>query len=95
MAVDATLRLEALRREIHQLQSDIATGRTTLSEVLSRDDDAAQFVYVVKVLESVPGIGKVAARAHLARLGVAEHAHCGELEPDVRTALIEISRSAS
>lgn len=91
MAVDATLSLETLRRGIQQIQAEIASGATTLAEVFARGDDAARFVYVVKVLESVPGIGKVAARAHLTRLGVAEHVQCGDLDEDVRRQLVAIS----
>lgn len=91
MAVDATLHLETLRRGIQQVQADLASGATTLAAVFARDDDAARFVYVVKALESVPGIGKVAARGHLAHLGVSEHAQCGDLDDDVRRQLVAIS----
>lgn len=95
MAVDATLRLESLRRGIQQIQANLASGVTTVATVLSREDDAARFVYVVKVLESVPGIGKVAARAHLDRLGVPEHTQCGDLDDDVRRRLVAISEGAA
>jgi ribosomal protein S13 len=41
-----------------------------LRSVFESTDSTATYLYVVKALENVPGIGKVRARAILAEVGV-------------------------
>jgi hypothetical protein len=89
MAVGAALHLEALRRGLEQAQADIARGSLGLGAVFESDDSTLQYLYVVKAVESVPGIGKVRARAILAQVGVEEHAHCGDLDLSSRREILQ------
>ena len=86
--------LAELRNEIANLCSDISTGRKTLETVFadqqSGDDVAAcNYVYVVKILERVPGVGKVAARRILAEIGVADRCSVGSLTDIERRRILE------
>ena len=89
MAVGAALHLEALRRGLEQAQADIARGSLSLGAVFESEDSTLQYLYVVKAVESVPGIGKVRARAILAEVGVEEHAQCGDLDPASRREILQ------
>ena len=63
MAVGASLHLGALRRGLEVAQENLASGVVTIADVLSSHDPILQYLYVVKVVENVPGVGKVRARA--------------------------------
>jgi hypothetical protein len=80
----STLSLTELRAEIAILCSEVATGRQTIDAVLTgqhagHDNPAWSYVYVVKVLEQVPGIGKVAARRILSEIGIEDRCSVGSL----------------
>ena len=89
MTARAMLNIEALRQGLIQLQDDLASGKVSLDSVFASTDATAEYLYVVKALESVPGVGKVRARAILSDLGIAEHAHCGDLAAGERRAICD------
>ena len=95
MASGATLNIDALRRGLGEIQRDLAAGVVSLRSVFESTDSTATYLYVVKALENVPGIGKVRARAILAEVGVGEHVHCGDLNDAQRRAILERSESRS
>ena len=89
MAVGASLHLGALRRGLEVAQENLASGVVTIVDVLSSHDQTLQYLYVVKAVENVPGVGKVRARAILAELGIEEHAHCGDLDASARREILD------
>lgn len=84
-------RLTSLRRQIVALIESVEAGRTTLGEVLDRGDrdEVAGFVYLVKVAEVMPGVGKVRARRVLESLGFGERTRVGEVPASARRSLVE------
>lgn len=88
MTARATLDLAALREGLNEVQDELASGSRSIDSVLESVDPVAQYLYVVKALESVPGVGKVRARTICSEVGVAEHAHCGDLRADERREII-------
>ena len=54
---------------------------------------AQAYVYVVKALEVVPGIGKVRARAIMREIGIEERCNIGSLTDDQRRLLQEALQS--
>lgn len=75
--------LTELRQEIGNLCQQIALGNRSFADLISlseSDRNAAEsYVYVVKVLEAVPSIGKVRARRIMADIGIAERCNIGSL----------------
>ena len=88
MTARATLDLAALRHGLDEVQDELSRGARSIDSVLESADPVVQYLYVVKALESVPGVGKVRARTICSEVGVAEHAHCGDLSVDERRAII-------
>jgi len=82
--------LTARRRDIDQLVAEVAAGRLALSEVFSRSDHdaAAGFVYLVKVAEALPGVGKVRARRVLAAFSLGERTRVSEVPRVTRAQLV-------
>ncbi len=54
----------------------------------SPSDVASRFVYVVKIVEALPGVGKVRARRLLDSLGLGERDRVGDLRPETTAALL-------
>lgn len=83
-------RLAARRRDMESLVAQVATGRLSLAEVLSRGDHDATygFVYLVKVAEALPGVGKVRARRVLADFSLDERTRVSEVPNKIRTQLL-------
>lgn len=83
-------RLAARRRDIESLVTQVAAGRLSLAEVLSRSDHDATygFVYLVKVAEALPGVGKVRARRVLADFALSERTRVSEVPSEIRTQLL-------
>lgn len=81
--------LTARRRDIDQLVAEVAGGRLSLSEVFSRSDHdvAAGFIYLVKVAEALPGVGKVRARQVLAAFSLGERTRVSEVPRATRAQL--------
>ncbi|MGA0804708.1 MAG: hypothetical protein ACO3QU_07500, partial [Ilumatobacteraceae bacterium] len=77
----------------------IRVGSTTLGEVFARaaepsdasseDAEVCSFVYLVKIAEAVPGIGKVKARRILEQHHLSERTRVGDVPLQVRALLLE------
>lgn len=86
--------LSALRSAITDRIEGVRDGAIGLGEALhpldgdSVDALASRFVYVVKVVEAVPGVGKVRARRALESVGLGERDRVGDLSADLRAALL-------
>ena len=78
---------------IKELINEIANGSLSVAQVMSMGDDDRTYVYVVKALEAVPGIGKVRARRILEELGVGEQMRLGDLSASQRERVIERASS--
>ena len=90
---DVLARLAQLRGELESLIESIRNGKATLAEVLSdpnssRSDHARGFVYLVKLAESVPGIGKVRARRVLEEHGLGERTRVCDVTAAARPVLV-------
>ena len=71
------------------LTDRVAAGATTLSSVLDSSDEAAQHLKVVVLLESLPGVGKVAARRAMAEIGIVDTRRVGGLGASDRQSLLD------
>ena len=82
--------LTVRRRDMESLVAEVAAGRISLNEVLSRSDhDAtAGFIYLVKVAEALPGVGKVRARRVLADVSLGERTRVSEVPRATRAPLV-------
>jgi hypothetical protein len=85
-------RLTQLRGELEDLIAAIRNGSATLAEVFADPhslnvEDARGFVYLVKLAESVPTIGKVKARRMLEEHGLGERTRVCDVAPATRAAL--------
>ena len=82
------LELVTRLREGHR--SAVASSAAgNLSHVFSLPDDAPEaHVYVVKVLDVHPALGKVAGRRLMGTLGIDQFAHVSDLSADTRVALL-------
>ena len=82
--------LRGARAAREDVVARVAAGSLSLAEALelaaTRRDVAA--CYVTKLVEAVPGVGKVRGRRLLAELGVPPRQRCGELTVDLRDALL-------
>jgi len=82
--------LRGVRAAREDVVARVAAGSLSLADALefaaTRRDVAA--CYVTKLVEAVPGVGKVRGRRLLAELGVPPRRRCGELTVDVREALL-------
>lgn len=82
--------LTARRRDLESLVAEVAAGRISLNEVLSRSDHDATsgFIYLVKVAEALPGVGKVRARRVLADFSLGERTRVSEVPRATRAPLV-------
>ena len=82
--------LRGVRAAREDVVAQVAAGSLSLADAFglaaTRRDVAA--CYVTKLVEAVPGVGKVRGRRLLAELGVAPRCRCAELADDVRDALL-------
>lgn len=87
-ALDKALEVRRVRSDI---KNRLKMGTITLSELLQRadEDDMVAGIQVLKVVESLPGVGKVAARRTMEELGIAESRKLSGLGPQQRKALLE------
>lgn len=88
---DVLSRLATLRADLEALIASVANGQTSLADVLqrSKSEDVCSFVYLVKIAEALPGVGKVRARRVLEARGFGERTRVGEVPDDSRSALVE------
>ena len=90
----STPSLSELRDEIARLCDDVAVGRLSLKTIFTGVGDegaplANNYVYVVKLIERIPGVGKVKARRILSELDISERCHVGDLTPEQRSIIVE------
>lgn len=85
------VRARAIRTEMTEVLARLANGTLRFADALNspNPDAAVNRLYVVKVLESLPGVGKVLARRVLSEIGIAEKCRVDELGSDQRTLLIK------
>ena len=97
-SVSATLRVRDIENVSERRASRlVAVEKSSLgqiAEVLSQSTSSFQYVYVVKLLDVVPGIGKVKGRRLLSSLGLDGFSLVSHLTPDQRKHIIEASRNA-
>jgi signal recognition particle GTPase len=58
------------RRKRAELKGQLKSGKLTLTDMLSRQDDTVGKMKVSTVLESLPGVGKVRARKIMEKLDI-------------------------
>ncbi|MFF5387705.1 integration host factor, actinobacterial type [Streptomyces sp. NPDC013012] len=78
------------RKDRSEMLAALKAGRLSLLDVLERDDDIARQTRALRLLESLPGIGKVRARRHLTDLGIPETRRVQGLGKRQRERLIEL-----
>lgn len=83
-------RARAIRNEMADVRVHLASGSLLLTDALSNPnpDAAVNRLYVVKLLESLPEVGKVRARRVMSDIGIAEKCRVLELKPIQRAMLI-------
>ena len=79
------------RRVRAEIKNRLKYSQGSLKEVITRGqtDDVVGKLKVVSLLESLPGVGKVKARAIMEEIGIAETRRVRGLGPHQRDALIE------
>ncbi|MGO1316037.1 MAG: integration host factor, actinobacterial type [Cellulomonadaceae bacterium] len=81
----------AARRERAEIKNRLKYSQGSLAEVIERGrtEDVVGKMKVVALLESLPGVGKVKARAIMAEVGIAETRRVRGLGPHQAAALVE------
>jgi hypothetical protein len=91
---DTLTRITAHRQALQAVINDVTAGRLSLVDVFRRAaaadyDDASRQVYLVKLAEVLPAIGKVRARRVLADHGLGERTRVGDVPVAVQQSLCE------
>ena len=88
----AVLPLKLLRERMDALLEQVGSGSLNIDSMLLQNDLdlATDVLYVCKLVEVVPGIGKVKARQLLARMNVSETEQTGNLTMDQRNNLVQL-----
>ncbi|KRO53825.1 MAG: hypothetical protein ABR78_01645 [Acidimicrobiia bacterium BACL6 MAG-120910-bin40] len=86
------LPLQLLRQQMDVVLSQVETGTLKIDSILSLSDldEASSVLYACKLIEVVPGIGKVKARHLLAKMNVSETEQTGNLTLDQRNKLVQL-----
>jgi hypothetical protein len=89
--LEAVLPLQHLRQQIDSLLSEVQSGTRRIDSVFgfAEADLASDHVYVVKLVEVVPGIGKIKARQLLDDLHIDHTEHVGELDESQRSHILQ------
>lgn len=81
------------RRAIHALIASVGASGVTLADVFARaehqDGHVHRFVYLVKIAEALPGVGKVRARRVIADMQLGERTRVGDVTAAQRAALVK------
>jgi hypothetical protein len=94
MSEDDVLRdLMHLRATLDDTLAAIAAGGLPIDELLTAVDDDRTYLYAVKAIEAVGGVGKVRARRLLDAMGLDENVRISELSAEQRRALADGARS--
>lgn len=93
-ADEVLARLSQRRQAIESVIASVANTSLTLARVFERveNEPVYQFVYLVKLAEAVPGIGKVRARRILAELNLGERTRVAEVTVMQRESLLKVLR---
>ena len=78
----------AARAARAELKAGLKAGDVSLGDVLESDDEAAQKLKVMALLEALPGVGKVKARRTMAEIGIADTRRVQGLGTQQRQALL-------
>lgn len=90
-AVMAFARAEHARQYRVQVVAQLELGVIELAGLfdLDRDDHRVGSIKMVYLLQALPGVGKVAARKALERLGLDDNVRVGQLDDRVRRSLMD------
>lgn len=91
---DVLANISRLRGDLESLIGTVQGGTSTLAQIFDDENshDANRpygAVYLVKLAESIPGIGKVRARRVLAEHGLGERTRVCEVDATTRAALVK------
>jgi hypothetical protein len=88
----AVLPLHLLRQQMDAVLGQVESGALAIDSILSQSDldEASSVLYACKIIEVVPGIGKVKARQLLARMNISETEQTGNLSVDQRNKLAQL-----
>jgi hypothetical protein len=88
----AVLPLHLLRQQMDAILGQIESGSLNIDSILSQSDldEASSVLYACKLIEVVPGIGKVKARHLLAQMDVSESDQTGNLTLEQRNKLAQL-----
>lgn len=88
----AVLPMRLLRQRMDALLEQVGSGSLNIDSILLQSDMdlATDVLYVCKLIEVVPGIGKVKARQLLGRMKVSETEQTGNLTMDQRNKLVQL-----
>ncbi|MEU8137024.1 integration host factor, actinobacterial type [Streptodolium elevatio] len=89
----ALVKAAAVRRERAAVLTEFRNGTLTLAALLDRSDRVAGKIPVRRVLEALPGVGKIRAARLLLDLDIAENRRLQGLGPRQRDRLLELSPS--
>lgn len=84
--------LKLLRQRMDALLEQVGSGSLNIDSILLQNDLdlAIDVLYVCKLVEVVPSVGKVKARQMLARMNVSETEQTGNLTIDQRNILVQL-----
>jgi len=84
-------RASQLRVDLQRIVASVADGSLGLREVFERaaTSPVHGFIYLVKVVEALPGVGKVRARRVLEAHGLGERSRVSEVPPAMQNRLVE------
>ena len=88
----AVLPMQLLRQQMDAVLGQVESGSLGIDSILSQShlDEATSVLYACKLIEVVPGIGKVKARQLLAQMNVSETEQAGNLTIDQRNTLVQL-----
>ena len=88
----AVLPLQLLRHQMDAVLGQVENGTLTIDSLLLLNDldEATSVLYACKLIEVVPGIGKVKARQMLAQMNIGETEQTGNLTMDQRNKLVQL-----
>ncbi|MFF0059829.1 integration host factor, actinobacterial type [Streptomyces microflavus] len=87
---EALKKATAVRKERSEILATLKDGKVSLREVLEREDTVVGKTYVRRLLESLPGIGKVRAGQLLDDLGIDERRRVHGLGARQKERLLEL-----
>ncbi|MFD8589985.1 integration host factor, actinobacterial type [Streptomyces sp. NPDC059637] len=87
---EALKKAAAVRKERGEILAQLKDGKVSLKEVLEREGAVVGKVYVRRLLESLPGIGKVHASQLLADLDISERRRVQGLGARQKERLLEL-----